>query len=202
MNGPVEIEVKFVVHQVDPLRERIVAMGAVSFGRFFETNICFEDKGKTFKRSDFLLRLRQDEKNRLTVKTPPDERDGEFKIYRELEVEVDDFETCRAILQSLGFHPEQVYEKWRETFSLGETKLLLDTTPYGVFLENEGEKAAINHIPEELALKWEERILLNYLAIFEILRAEENLPFSDMTFDNFKGRPIDLERYLSLLFAT
>ncbi|MBN1841221.1 MAG: class IV adenylate cyclase [Deltaproteobacteria bacterium] len=201
MNDPVEIEVKFYLHDVNSVRERVLSMGAAFSGRFFETNICFEDAAKSFKNQDILLRLRKDDKARLTFKSPPDHPDRDFKIYRELEIEVDDFDTCRAVLEGIGFHPEQTYEKWRETFILADTKLLIDTTPYGVFLEIEGQKSDILDITNRLDLKWEERILLNYLEIFEIIRREEALSFSDMTFDNFRSAPADIGRYLPLLYA-
>jgi adenylate cyclase class 2 len=116
-----------------------------------------------------------------------------------MEVQVDDFETCQKILENLGFHPEQTYEKWRETFMLENTKVLLDTTPCGDFMEIEGSKSHIVALANRLGLKWQERILLNYLAIFEIVRRGENLAFHDMTFDNFGGKPINMEPYLSLL---
>jgi hypothetical protein len=34
---------------------------------------------------------------------------------KELEVKVSDFDAMKRILQALGFHCEQTYEKWRET---------------------------------------------------------------------------------------
>jgi adenylate cyclase class 2 len=195
-----EIEVKFYLPDVRSMRDRILAVGAISLGRHFETNVCFENGARTFKEQDILLRLRKDQKTELTFKSPPVDSDKNFKVYRELEVEVDDFDTCGEILESLGFHPEQTYEKWRETFALGETRLLVDTTPYGVFLEIEGRKSDIVDIANRLDLKWEERILLNYLAIFEIIRREENLSFNDMTFDNFKQISVDVGKYLTALY--
>lgn len=201
MHDPFEIEVKFYLSSPDSIRDQLSSLGATCLGQFFETNICFENKEKTFKRKDILLRLRKDNKARLTFKSPPDDLDKDFKIYRELEVEVDDFETCRAILENLGFHPEQIYEKWRETFTLDNTKFLIDTTPCGVFLEIEGGKPMIPAMANRLELKWAERILLNYLEIFEFVRRKENLTFDDMTFANFKSVDIDITKYLPRLYA-
>ncbi|MDY6951960.1 MAG: class IV adenylate cyclase [Thermodesulfobacteriota bacterium] len=202
MTDPLEIEVKFYLADVAGLKARILALGAAARGRVFETNIRFEDKAKGLKARGALLRLRQDDKARLTFKSPPADPDEDFKVHRELEIQVDDFKTCQAILEDLGFHEEQTYEKWRETFALGETKLLVDTMPFGTFLEIEGEKKEIRHIAARLDLKWEERILLNYLEIFDIVRQGENLAFDDITFENFKGRPVNIESYVPLLFAT
>ncbi len=201
MHGLVEIEVKFHVPEADSMRELILGTGATSCGRVKETNICFEDGAKSLKAQGMLLRLRRNDQVTLTFKSAPAQSDKDFKINREFEVKVDDFSVCKAILEGLGFHAEQIYEKWRETFDLKNTKLLIDTTPYGVLLEIEGQKGDIRNIAERLGLKWEQRILLNYLEIFEIVRREEDLPFNDMTFDNFKLRPADIRKYLSLLYA-
>ena len=201
MTEPVEIEVKFYLPDVAGVRERIRALGATSSGRVFEANIRFEDEARGLKDRGLLLRLRRDDKARLTFKSPPADPDEDFKIHRELEVQVDSFETCRAILEDLGFHEEQAYEKWRETFVLAETKLLIDTMPYGPFLEIEGGKEEIRHISTLLDLKWEQRILMNYLEIFDIVRQGENLAFNDITFENFKLRPVEIGRYVPLLYA-
>jgi len=202
MTEPLEIEVKFYLSDVAGMRERILALGATARGRVFEANIRFEDEARGLKDRGVLLRLRKDDKARLTFKSPPADPDEDFKIHRELEIQVDDFETCQAILEDLGFHGEQAYEKWRETFTLAETKLLVDTMPYGTFLEIEGEKTDIRHISNLLDLKWEQRILLNYLEIFDIVRQGENLAFNDITFDNFRMSPVETGRYVPMLYAT
>jgi len=201
MTEPLEIEVKFYLADVAGMRERILALGATACGRVFEANTRFEDEARGLKDRGVLLRLRKDDKARLTFKSPPADPDEDFKIHRELEIEVDDFETCQAILEALGFHGAQAYEKWRETFTLGETNLLVDTMPYGTFLEIEGEKKDIRHLSNLLALKWEQRILLNYLEIFDMVRQGENLAFNDVTFENFRMSPVDMGRYVSMLYA-
>lgn len=201
MHGPLEIEVKFHITAIKPLRDNILAMGATRCGRVFETNIRFEDASKSLKKQGILLRLRKDDRILLTFKSSLSRPDTQFKIHRELEVEVGDFHICHSILEGLGFHPEQAYEKWRETFVLNSTKLLIDTMPYGVFLEIEGQKSHIRNIADRLGLEWEERVLLNYLEIFETLRREEDLGFSDITFENFKTTNLDITKHLPLLYA-
>jgi len=201
MADTVETEVKFHLEDPEAAKEKILALGARSRGRFFERNICFENREKTFKSQDILLRLRKDDKSRLTFKSPPPKRDHDFKVYEELEVEVNDFETCLAILQNLGFDPEKTYEKWRETFLLGQTKLLIDTTPCGTFLEIEGDKEEIRDLAERLGRDWRHRILLNYLEIFEIINKKEGLGLTDMTFEGVRAVQFDTTRHLSDLYA-
>jgi adenylate cyclase class 2 len=91
------------------------------------------------------------------------------------------------ILESVGFCREQVYEKWRETFIFNNLVLCLDTMPFGDFLEIEGDGQEIEAVAERIGLLWENRIRSNYFALFEKLRADLNLSFSDITFENFKS---------------
>ena len=194
-----EIEVKFYLSDMDYIRDRIVELGAVSMGRVLETNIRFDDADNRLIQKKSLLRLRQDTKTSLTFKSEPPFKSDQFKILRELEVEVSDFTTMKHILEFLGFREEQVYEKWRETFMLGSTNLCLDTMPYGDFLEIEGQKEDIKKLASQIGLKWKKRILLNYLAIFDVIKQKSNLPFYDVTFSNFINIRFGLAKYLDLL---
>jgi len=194
-----EIEVKFYLSDMDRIRDRIIEIGAVYRERVFETNIRFDDADNSLIQKKSLLRLRQDKTTTLTFKSEPPFKDDQFKILRELEVEVSDFTTMINILESLGFREEQVYEKWRETFILNSANLCLDTMPYGNFLEIEGQKADIKELASRIGLKWEKRILLNYLAIFDIIKQKSNLPFYDVTFSNFINIRFDLAKYLDLI---
>jgi adenylate cyclase, class 2 len=193
-----EIEVKFYLSDMDFIRDRILEIGAVSRGRVFETNLRFDDEDNHLIQKKSLLRLRQDAKTTLTFKSEPAFKDDQFKILKELEVEVSDFTTMKHILESLGFREEQVYEKWRETYILNRTNLCLDTMPYGNFLEIEGQKEDIKKLASQIGLKWKKRILLNYLAIFDIIKQKSNLPFYDVTFSNFINIRFDIAKYLDL----
>jgi adenylate cyclase class 2 len=194
-----ETEVKFYLPEVNPIRRRIIELGGDFKGRAFETNLRFEDADNRLIQEKSLLRLRKDIKTTLTFKSEPSFKDDQFKTLREVEVEVSDFAAMKQILESLGFHKEQVYEKWRETFTLQDTHLCLDTMPYGDFLEIEGPKKSIKELASRIGLKWHKRILLNYLAIFDIIGKHLNLGFSDVTFENFKDIRFDLDQHPGLL---
>jgi adenylate cyclase class 2 len=122
-------------------------------------------------------------------------------VLKELEVEVSDFSTMAKILEAIGFHKAQVYEKWRETFTLEDVMLLIDAMPYGDFLEIEGNREQIQDLVGRLGLKWENRILYNYLQLFDIIKKELNLPFSDVTFQKFQALQVDLSPYLDMFVA-
>ncbi len=195
---PLEIEVKFYLEDRNAVRETILDLGAESRGRFFESNIRFEDRDKSLVKRRCLLRLRRDDRVRLTFKSEPEEKDPRFKVYRELETEVGDFETMESILAALGFFPDQRYEKYRETLVLEDTQFCLDEMPFGDFLEIEGAKDEILKMVAALRLNWKERILFNYLKMFETIKQKEELRFNDLTFDNFEGVSVDFTRHLSL----
>ena len=196
-----EIEVKFYLADIESLRNKILELGAKSKGRLFETNIRYEDKNNSLIKKKSVLRLRQDEKTTFTFKSRPPVKSKDYKIVNELEVEVSDFKTMDQILQSLGFHPEQKYEKWRETIVLDQTLFCLDTMPYGDFLEIEGREKDIRYYASKLGLRWQKRILFNYLEIFEIIRNNINLEFNDITFDNFETIDADASMFLKMLEA-
>ena len=196
-----ETEVKFYLPNIDPIRTRMIDLGAVFKHRTFETNIRFEDAEKSLIQKKCLLRLRKDKKITLTFKSEPPFKDNQFKILKEFEVEVSDFDAMEHILKSLGFKEEQVYEKWREIYVLGDTHLCLDTMPYGDFLEIEGKKESIQQLASQIGLLWEKRILLNYLAIFDIIKRQLNLSFYDVTFGNFNNIRFDMAPFLKLIEA-
>lgn len=194
--GALEIEVKFRIADPIVLRNRILAIGGKSKGCGNEYNILFDTPESRLRASCTLLRLRRSATNLLTVKTPPAVLDPEFKILRELETTVADFAAMRAALHALGFTKEQVYEKERETFTVGALELCLDRLPFGWFLELEGEKEDIRTTAAALGLSWQERHTASYRAIFEALKSHHHYDFSDITFTAFQKVPADLDAVL------
>ncbi len=198
---PLEIEVKFFITDFEPVRLRLIRMGARSRGRVFETNIRFEDRQKNLIKKNILLRLRKDNRVLLTYKSPPDVHDENYKIYNELEVEVNDFEKMKSILKALGYNAEQIYEKYREIMVLDHTHFCLDAMPFGNFLEIEGERENIAPMAEKLGFDWKKRILLNYLKMFEIIKKREKFNFSHVTFHNFEQVTFNISDYLPDFYA-
>lgn len=181
----VEVEVKFLLADLAQFRHHLLAAGAEQHKpRLFERNVRFDTPEETLRSHLQLLRLREDDRVRLTFKGPADNSRSEAKVREEIEVEVGDFAPMKAILQKVGFVPHQVYEKYRETFRLGEVEVVLDELPFGNFVELEGEERAIRVATESLGLAWEERILINYLGLWQLLRQQHDLPFADLTFED------------------
>ena len=196
-----ETEIKFYRPDPKSTRKGIVNLGALTRGRVFEYNVRFEDENQTLIKRQSLLRLRRDQKVSLTFKSPPSQDNTEFKVLSELEVEIGDFDTMHRILAALGFHRKQIYEKWRETLVLDQLHFCLDEMPYGNFLEIEGQPQDIKHVAAQLNLPWNQRILINYLQIFEFVKDQLRLEFTDITFDNFNDIEVNLMSYLDMLVA-
>ncbi|BBO72437.1 hypothetical protein DSCA_63670 [Desulfosarcina alkanivorans] len=192
----IEIELKFHISDFDDLRGRFLDLGALCIRRqTLEINARYDTGDNRLLERHCLLRLRKDVGATLTFKSPPPTAGTRFKRFRELEVGVSDFDTMEAILNALGYRRRQTYEKWRETWQAEGVTLCLDTMPFGRFLEIEGEPDAIMLMVRDLGLQWDRRILYSYLGIFEVLREKEELPFRDVTFDNFKAVSIPFERH-------
>lgn len=197
-----EIELKFFLPHPGDLRKRLRACNAqCRRRRTFEYNVRYDTADGRLLKNNCLLRLRKDRSATLTVKAPPATTDDRFKIFRELEVGVADFDSMDAILKALGFFRRQTYEKWRETWRYRGATVCLDSLPFGNFLEIEGNPDQITTIAGDLGLQWERRILHSYLAIFALLRDRAALPFNDVTFDNFRGVQLQFDTYRRLLEA-
>jgi len=188
----IETEVKFFLADSDALERQLQTIGAGFRDAVNETNLRYETGNHELLHNKSLLRLRRaGQQAILTFKSEAPEPQNEYKTHREYEVSVDDFEMMQKILESLGYHQAQVYEKYRKTYQSGNALLCLDTMPYGPFLEIEGPGREIRDLAEKLKLPWQNRILLNYLEMFERIKADLGLPFTDVTFANFESVPLD-----------
>lgn len=195
-----EVEVKFMLRDLAPIRRRLVDMGAeIIAPRVFERNVRFDTADEALLARQQLLRLRQDTRVRLTFKGPAAEDvASEAKVREEIELEVGHFDRMSAVLQRLGFLPIQIYEKYRETYQWRGVEIVLDEMPFGDFIELEGVEADLRPAAEALGLDWSRRILANYLALMELCRRSFNLSFSDLTFENFAGLSVDMGELLPI----
>lgn len=197
-----ETEAKIHTPDLDAIRARLDAAGAtLEKPRVHEHNIRYEDAGGTFSGRGIVLRLRRDSRVRLTYKapleTPPDPAARVFARF-EAEVTVDDLETMDTILQRLGFHPFMIYEKYRTTYRLGETEVVLDELPFGHFTEIEGPLPAIEAALDALGLADAPRIVVSYAALFYHVRRRLGLDAGDLTFANFAGVDVPPELFAEI----
>jgi adenylate cyclase class 2 len=182
-----ETEVKLYVPDLDAARARLQALDALlTVPRVYERNVRYENSARTLTASGIVVRLRQDTRTRLTYKEGAAAANG-IVSRTEIEVEVSDFAAMEAILARLGYFPHLVYEKYRTTFQLDNCEIVLDEMPYGSFVEIEGEAAAIETLIPRLGLESALRCTGSYMALFERVKQQLGLTFTDLTFANFAG---------------
>jgi adenylate cyclase class 2 len=150
---PIEIEKKYRLSskQRDEVRVRLPQIGAVREGEEFEVNTLYN--GDAVEINQAVLRLRRiDDRALLTYK----ERVGtrtDIKQQLEFETAIENPDAIEFILEALGYYPALVYEKRRETWRIGETEVVVDELPFGLFMEIEGEEQSIHTIENRLAIK-------------------------------------------------
>ena len=192
-----EIEVKFYVQDLKRLEARLRKLKARRVqSRVLETNIRFDLPDARLRAEGRVLRLRRDTDARLTYKGASKKEEGILNR-EEIEFVVDDFGKARQFLEALGYQKLVYYEKYRTTYELDETLIMLDELPYGGFIEIEGEDVqSIRGLADRLDLDWDAAVATSYIALFERVRKVLKLSFSDISFANFAGinvNPTDLD---------
>lgn len=183
-----ETEVKFYVPDLQEIAMRIKnAGGVLTSPRVLETNLRFDREDGFFEQNSTVLRLRQDKRSRLTYKEGNRVAQSFGSTRFEAEVEISDFETMQVILEKLGYHVSWKYEKFRTTYQLHHTEIVLDEMPFGNFVEVEGEDSRIGEVIDLLKLSSYQRYLISYSTLFSIASDRMGLTFKDLTFANFEG---------------
>jgi adenylate cyclase, class 2 len=149
----IEVEKKFRLtkRQRDAVLRRLPEVGASLQHEEFEENTLYTGEG--LSSGSGVLRLRRvggratlTYKKRIPSSSP-------IKHQREEETAVADPEAMEAILEVLGYTPAMVYEKRRQTWTLGKTEIVIDVLPFGLFMEIEGRVNEIRAVERKLGLK-------------------------------------------------
>jgi adenylate cyclase, class 2 len=187
-----ETEAKFYVRDLSTIKSRLLQLGArLIQGRILETNIRFDLPGARLRAEGRVLRLRQDVDTKLTYKSASKNEQGVLSR-EEIEFVVEDFEKAKRFLEALGYEKLVYYEKYRTTYELNDTLIMLDELPYGTFVEIEGETVdAIRAISNQLNLNWETAVATSYNALFDRARKALNLSMQDLSFAEFAGINVD-----------
>ena len=150
---PIEVEKKYRLSkkQRDDVLRRLPAIGAKRKGDDFEVNTLYS--GERLEMGSCVLRLRRIGKRGILTYKQRFPSNSDIKYQREDETRVDDPDAMEAILEALGFEPALVYEKCRETWTLGKTEIVIDELPFGLFMEIEGDETSIRDIEGKLAIK-------------------------------------------------
>jgi adenylate cyclase class 2 len=182
-----ETEVKLYVPDLPTVQKRLEAAGAkLTAPRVYERNVRYDNPDQTLSRRGVVIRLRQDTRVRLTYKDGGTSQAG-IVSRNEIEVEVSDFDAMATILAKFGYAPYFIYEKYRTTYELDGAEIVLDEMPYGNFVEIEGKRETIEALVARLELTSASRLDGSYSVLFDRVKRQLKLSFSDLTFANFTG---------------
>jgi adenylate cyclase class 2 len=182
-----ETEIKLYTPDHAPILQKMHQLGArLAYPRVLETNLRYENATDTLTPQGIVLRLRQDNRARLTYKDGGTISDG-IVTRQELEVEVSDLQIMHLILERLGFHVALKYEKYRTTYDYYGAEIVVDELPFGNFVEIEGDAQTIEDIVKTLGLSHAKRYAESYTKLFTTVKSALGLTFNDLTFENFEG---------------
>ena len=150
---PLEIEKKYrlTARQRQEILARLPEIGAKLDRTDFEVNTLYA--GDSIDPYRAVLRLRRIGPQAILTFKERLPSSSSIKHQLEDETTIGDPDAMDAILESLGFNPTVIYEKRREIWQLGETEIVLDELPFGLFMEIEGQENSINDIENKLAIK-------------------------------------------------
>lgn len=148
-----ETELKLRIPALEPVEERLRALGfAEQIPAQAELSVLWDRNGELLS-AGCALRLRSYAGGTLLTWKGPRVPDPQLKIRPERETTVEDAEAMEAILRALGFEPVMRMAKTRAVWVREELEACLDETPFGCFMELEGEAQAIKAAMEELHLE-------------------------------------------------
>lgn len=148
----IETELKLRIPATGPYRSLLEALGFHEVAPAQNEISVLWDRGGELQAKGSALRLRiYAGQTRLTWKGPK-VPDALLKIRPEQETGIEDGAALEAILRALGFEPVMRMEKVRAVWERAELEACLDETPFGCYLELEGEAQAIRVAMEGLGL--------------------------------------------------
>lgn len=196
-----EIEVKFLIADFAALKRKISSLELPCLmERVHELNLRYDQADGRLLAQRQVLRLRKDHNAILTFKGPGVMTD-DVLLRKEIEFEVSDYEAAQRLLGALGYQVIMIYEKYRANYLIGQVTLSVDETPFGLFIELEGNSPAeVHQAAERLALDWDRRINQSYSALLRVYNQNAGTNFRDLTFENFSGLEIS-PAFLELSFG-
>lgn len=178
----IEREVKLPYPDSESALRAVEATGAAPLRPArLQRDTLFDTPDGRLRASGQVLRVRDDGGHGYFTVKGPMER-GSMKVREEQETAVDDVRVLEAAFRALGLVVGFRYEKYRTEYSLPGVTLTIDDTPVGVFVELEGEEAAILDATRALGRTEDEFILDSYRGLFLARQQTFGLSGPDMLF--------------------
>jgi adenylate cyclase class 2 len=165
---PLETELKLCIPATLPYRPRLEALGFREIvPAQAEVSVLWDRQGELRAAGSALRTRAFNGQSRLTWKGPK-VPDAMLKIRPELETTVGDLDSLEAILRALEFEPALRLEKVRAVWENGELEACLDETPFGCYLELEGEPQAIQAAMAGLGLTADQAESRSYPELYHV----------------------------------
>jgi len=149
---PIETEVKLRIPSSDALLPLLAALSFVPVEPMQDEESTLWDRGGELLAKGSALRLRRYGGKSLLTWKGPQQPDPKLKIRPEIQTVIADHEAMEGILTALGYLPVLRITKRRATFKRDGLEACLDETPFGSYLELEGDPQAIRLAMENLGL--------------------------------------------------
>jgi len=169
----IEREIKLAYSSAENARAALTAAGAEPFvPRRLQDDLLYDTSDNRLFAERSALRLRRDDARALLTYKGPVEP-GITKSREEIETDVASHDAAAALLARLGFTPWFRYQKYREEFRAPGVVASIDETPAGVFVEIEGDEAAIVALAARLGRSPADFILDSYRGIWVSARGAD-----------------------------
>lgn len=173
-----EVELKFFVDTIAPIRQRLKKLGAKFEWKGKEKDLLLDNPSQLIKKRHGTLRLRDSYAKVLTYKELRGDEHKRFKVRDEYEVEVDDVKTLEFILGRLGYRQWFAYTKqYREYWRYKDVSVSLDIYPFGNFVEIEAPPKKIDAFARKLSLDFSRATNKSYIVL---LREYERNKLKDL----------------------
>ncbi len=163
---PMEIEVKLHIPSTAELVPGLMALGfQLEIPAQVERSVLWDRDTELFSRG-CALRLRTYAGGSWITWKGPKVADPLLKIRPEIETSVANAQAMEGILRALGYNPVMAMEKTRAVLRREDLVACLDETPFGCYLELEGDPSAIRQAMLGLGLGPERAELRSYPTLF------------------------------------
>ena len=166
MSKIIEKEVKYCITNPMELIDKLKNQNAIFSGYHLERTIRVDKPNWELSKEGTYIRLRTGFKNTLTLKKAR-VKESEVSERLEIEIEIDDMESCQKLLQEIGLNEKLIMEKYRMIWEVNGTIITIDELPFGVYVEIEGSVQSIKILSELLGLNYDNRIIITYWEIYK-----------------------------------
>lgn len=178
----VKQEVKIDVGDMDIIK-KLRENKAVLLGSCKEVTTRYDTEDRQFENLGKYIRVMEGFKNCITLKEKTDESETLF-VRDEFEIEIDDVENAKIILEKIELVPILRMEKYRLKWNLNGIRINLDELPFGIYMEIHGNEKDIKTAMEILKIQNEEKIIGTYWDIYSEYKLKNNWKDDNITFSN------------------